>query len=55
MTKNIADCIGHFPHAMPPNACETCKIRETCKRVVAKERLREIMERIDRIEAIVHE
>lgn len=47
-------CIGYHGHPLPPNGpCKTCPHQDLCKRVIAKDRLKPVVESFLRAEAIL--
>ena len=58
--ESLAGCLGYFEAPLPPNGpCSTCPQREICRYVsknfVPKERLKPILQRIERLQSIIRE
>lgn len=49
----LPGCIGYFPNAIDPNNCDICKARGLCKKLIAKSRLKEVLEHVEKIEAVL--
>jgi len=52
--STLPSCIGYFGMPQPPNGpCEECKYAADCKRVVSKDRVKSLLTRIEKIEALL--
>ena len=48
--STLPGCVGYFGKPRGPNGpCETCQYRELCRRVIAKERIKFFILKIDAI------
>lgn len=52
--STLPGCIGYFGKPQPPNGpCKTCKHADICRRVIAKDRLKPLVESFLKCEAIL--
>jgi len=46
-------CIGRYRVPTEPNDCDNCPASELCRQVVAKSRLDELLERVEKVQSIL--
>ena len=49
----IPRCLGYFGAPIAPNDCRNCKTREVCESIIAKDRLRPILQRVEKIATVL--
>ena len=50
--STLPGCLGYHNHPMPPNGpCNICPYEELCKTVIAKKRLKPLVDKILEMEA----
>jgi len=48
--ETLLKCLGYHGHS---NQCEGCEVAKACRKVVAKDRLQAILNKIERLEALL--
>jgi len=52
-SNSLPGCIGYYGKPIPPNKCEICPYIDLCRKVVAKERLKIIEEKILELKTVL--